>query len=77
MGRASSSKKVARGEDANLAAFAETTGLELSDGSLTLPSGETYEDGDDCGGEPGVVQVKVWSDVADQDGAGTTATSAP
>jgi hypothetical protein len=56
------------GEDANLAAFAETTGFELEDDSLTMPDGETYEDGDDCGGEPGVVQVKVWTDQADTEG---------
>jgi hypothetical protein len=56
------------GEDANLAAFGETVHLELSDDSLTLPDGTTYENGDDCGGEPGVVQVKVWENLADADG---------
>lgn len=48
------------GAGANLAAFGETTALELDDDSITMPNGQTYQDGDDCGGEPGAVQVKVW-----------------
>lgn len=49
------------GEGASLAAFGETTDLEISDDAIAMPSGDTYENGDDCGGEPGQVQVKVWS----------------
>ncbi len=56
------------GDDATVAAFGETTAFELSDDSFTLPSGETYEDGDDCGGEPGVVQAKVWTGLDDEEG---------
>jgi hypothetical protein len=56
------------GEDATIGAFGETTAFELADDSLTLPTGKTYENGDDCGGEPGVVQVKVWDGLADEEG---------
>jgi hypothetical protein len=47
------------GEKATINAWGETVGLEVGDGSLTLPDRE-LTDGDDCGGEPGAVQVKVW-----------------
>ncbi|MDP8987195.1 MAG: hypothetical protein M3N11_02455, partial [Actinomycetota bacterium] len=51
-----------------LEAFARQVGMELSDDALRLPGGEAFENGDDCGGEPGVVQVKVWDSVADAEG---------
>lgn len=56
------------GEGANLDAFAQQVGLELSDEGFRLPGGEAFQNGDDCGGEPGVVQVKVWDSVSDPDG---------
>ncbi len=56
------------GEDADLEAFGETTALKIADDAITMPSGDAFEDGDDCGGEPGQVQVKVWSGPADPDG---------
>ena len=56
------------GEDADLAAFGETTDLEITEESIAMPSGETYQNGDDCGGEPGEVQVKVWSGPGDTEG---------
>ena len=52
-------KRVA-GKNANLALFLLTTGGGLTDDSLTLPSGETYANGDPCsGGQPGVLVVTV------------------
>ncbi len=56
------------GEDANIRAFGETTALEVSDDTITMPSGDTFANGDDCGGEPGQVQVKVWSGPGDPEG---------
>lgn len=56
------------GEGANLEAFARQVGLELSDDGFAVPGGEAFQNGDDCGGEPGVVQVKVWESVADPEG---------
>lgn len=56
------------GDGANLEAFARQVALELSDDGFRLPGGEAYENGDDCGGEPGVVQVKVWDSASDPEG---------
>lgn len=56
------------GEGANLEAFARQVGLELSDDGFKVPDGRAFRNGDDCGGEPGVVQVKVWESAADPDG---------
>jgi hypothetical protein len=56
------------GEGANLEAFARQVGLELGDDGFQLPGGEAFQNGDDCGGEPGVVQVKVWTGVDDPEG---------
>ncbi len=56
------------GDGATLEAFGETTALEITDDAIATPSGDTYEDGDDCGGEPGEVQVKVWSGPGDTEG---------
>lgn len=56
------------GDGANLAAFADTVGMEITDERLVLGSGEEYANGDDCNGEPGRVQVKVWDDNLDQQG---------
>lgn len=56
------------GENANLNAFGEITGFEIGDGSLSLPGDIELEDGDDCDGEAGVVQAKVWDNPADTEG---------
>lgn len=56
------------GRGANLGKFAEYVGMEIGDGSLKLPGREALEDGDDCGGNPGTVQVKVWSGTDDTEG---------
>ncbi|MBW3573450.1 MAG: hypothetical protein KY450_01115 [Actinobacteria bacterium] len=56
------------GDGANLAAFADTVGMEITDERLVLPGGQALANGDDCGGEPGVVQVKVWGSNAEQTG---------
>jgi hypothetical protein len=50
----------ATGEGAVLGRFAEEVALGLEQGSLTLPDGSRYQDGDDCGGGPGRVRVLTW-----------------
>lgn len=57
----------ASGSGANLGTWGETVGLELTDTSIKA-AGIDVENGDDCDGEPGVVQVKVWSSVLDTEG---------
>lgn len=56
------------GAGANIGAFGETVAIDLDDDSIVMPGGQTYADGDDCGGEPGVVQVKVWTGPDDTEG---------
>ena len=56
------------GDGANVAAFAEQVGMEVGPGRLKLADGTELADGDDCGGQPGVVQLKAWADNADQTG---------
>ena len=58
----------ASGDGANLAAFGRQVDMELSDDSLKLPGREVLENGDDCGGSPGVVQVKVFTGLDDAEG---------
>jgi hypothetical protein len=53
------------GDGANLAAFGRQVDMELEDESLKLPGREVLENGDDCGGRPGVVQVQVFENSAD------------
>lgn len=53
------------GEGANLAAFGRQVGMEITDDSLKLPGREVLENGDDCGGRPGVVQVGVFDNSQD------------
>jgi hypothetical protein len=68
------------GKGANLGAFAAHVDLDQRDDGFRLPGGETYENGDDCEGDPGVVQVKVWDSASDPDGrvlAGDVAEFAP
>lgn len=48
-------------EDARLTLFLDAMGAELSEGSLTLPGGGTWRDGDDCEGVPGRVFVDKWA----------------
>lgn len=55
----------AAGDRAVFSVFARQVGLEVSDGSMTLPGGESYTDGDDCTDEdgetsPGRVALYVW-----------------
>lgn len=56
------------GDDANIEAFGENTGLELTDDSITVANRGTWTNGDECDGEPGVVQVKVWEGLQDEEG---------
>jgi hypothetical protein len=55
------SSSLAAGENATLGVFADEIGLELGDGEFTTATGETFKTGDDCQGEPGVVQVLKWT----------------
>ncbi|MGI9120737.1 MAG: hypothetical protein ACR2G7_11565 [Acidimicrobiales bacterium] len=55
------------GDGANLGTFGDTVGMKLDDDALTVPGRPTFKNGDDCGGKPGKVQVKVW-DITDQEG---------
>lgn len=47
----------AAGENATLGKFADAAGLGLEDGSLTLPDGDVYENGDECHGQESVLRV--------------------
>lgn len=49
-------------ESALLSHFADAMGFELRDGELTLPDGQTWQDGDLCGDTPGRVFVDRWRD---------------
>lgn len=49
-------------EQAKLGLFTEAMGVELSTGSLTMPDGGTWRDGDLCDGRPGRVFVDRWGD---------------
>lgn len=48
------------GENAVFGLFTNAVGIQVGDGTLTLPDGSTYTDGDDCNGEPGRVALYVW-----------------
>jgi hypothetical protein len=56
------------GDRATLDAWGETVGVDLAEGSLTLPDDRELTDGDDCGGEPGVLTVTTWDGPADTEG---------
>lgn len=45
------------GADATVALFAEGVDLQVSQDRLVLPDGTSFEDGDDCDGEPGEVRI--------------------
>jgi hypothetical protein len=48
------------GPNATFALFFEAMGLQVTDTSLTLPDGTTFNNGDDCGGQPGRVALYDW-----------------
>lgn len=48
------------GENAVFGLFTNAVGIQVGDGTLTLPDGTPYADGDDCNGEPGRVALYVW-----------------
>ena len=57
----------ATGDNATLSVFAEETELVIEDDRLEVPGGDTFVEGEDeCGGEPGIVQVAVWDDPGDE-----------
>jgi hypothetical protein len=62
----------ASGAGANLNTFGDMVGLEIGDGTLTVPGGIQFTDGEDCegdlAGEPGIVQVMVWDDPSATEG---------
>jgi hypothetical protein len=51
----------ASGERAQFQVFADQIGLEFGDGSLTLPDGRQFSDGDDCEGEDGEKAEGQWA----------------
>jgi hypothetical protein len=51
----------AAGENAVLGVFAHQIAVELDDGAFALPTGETFETGDECEGAPGDVVVIEWA----------------
>ena len=52
---------IAAGANANLGDYFYETDLEVSNGKLVLPSGDTYEDGQQCaGGQPGRLVLAEW-----------------
>jgi hypothetical protein len=55
------------GKNANLATWGLTTGLELTDTSIKA-QGINVKNGDDCNGKPGVVKVRVWTNLNDPTG---------
>lgn len=54
------------GKGANIEHFGEMVGLEVSDTSIRAP-GIERENGDDCGGEEGVLQLWTWDAPDDED----------
>lgn len=52
------------GKNANLAAFAEDVGMDLSDTSIEAP-GIERENGDECGSEPGRLRLLTWDGPGD------------
>lgn len=55
----------ATGDDATLGVWAEEVGIEFTDDGFTLPNGDSFSEGDDCGGQPGKVRVVAWDSAAD------------
>ena len=55
------------GDRATIAAWGETTGLELT--STSIDAGSIHvENGDDCADGPGTVKVMKWDSIADEEG---------
>jgi len=51
----------AAGKNATLQVFGDQTGLSFGDDdAFTLPTGEEFKDGDDCGDGTGIVRVLKW-----------------
>src|SRR3954470_11016056 len=55
------------GRNANLGAFFDQVGVQISDTKLTLPTGEVFEEGvTKCqGGKDGIVEIAQWSSATD------------
>jgi hypothetical protein len=48
------------GANAQFGLFLKSANIQVADGSITLPNGKTFKDGDDCKGKPGRVALYVW-----------------
>lgn len=55
------------GKGANLGNWGITTGLEVTDTTVTA-SGISRENGDTCGDKAGTLQLKVWDSISDETG---------
>lgn len=53
------------GKQATLEVFMDAMGAVITDDTLTLPGGETLTEGVDCGGQPAVLQIARWTNLAD------------
>lgn len=53
------------GKRATLKAFADQTGMKITDDRITLPTGKVLEDGDKCGGKTAQVEIAVWDNPGD------------
>jgi hypothetical protein len=59
------SSSTAAGERSNLGDFFYEVRLEVSDDRIVLPGGEVWENGRDCGGQPGRVVLARWNSADD------------
>jgi len=55
------------GKNATLGKFVSSVGLKLSETSLTY-QGKTYNNGDKCQGQPGIVEVETWPNAGSSKG---------
>jgi len=56
------SSSLAAGEEAQIGDFLFEVGVDLTDDSMTLPNGDTFTNGDECGDQgPGEVKLARWS----------------
>ncbi|MPY93259.1 MAG: hypothetical protein GEV08_09380 [Acidimicrobiia bacterium] len=65
---------VAAGDKSNLDDYFYEVKLEVTDDKIVLPGGETYQNGDDCNGQPGKVMLAKW-DNANSEGPPEIVTS--